>query len=195
MSAAIKRALKQSSCLTYLPLDLKALRACAFSGASFAGSRDQSSQLGVIILLCDAHNSCSIMRCSSWKRHRITRSALAAEAYAFVSALDFSFTLSYDIKRMIDRDAPALMLADSKCLFDTIATISGAQEKRLLIDIAALRESHANAEVTNAGHASSKRSLADGLTEKARSMHLENAMKSGKIDLQVNQWSMRGGSQ
>lgn len=123
------------------------------------------------------------MRCCSWKCDRIARSALAAEAHAFVSCFDFAFALKRDLKRIMDKTAPAHMLRDSKCLFDTITRLSGVTEKRLLIDISAMREACSKAEMSNVGHAPSEYNLADGLAKKTRSRASEEAMETGKLSL------------
>ena len=80
------------------------------------------------------------------------------------------------------------MFTDSKCLFDSMTRLTSATEKRLLIDIAALRQSYTRGELFNLGHVSSNYNLADPLTKKTRSTLLETAMMEGKLTHPVNQW-------
>ena len=56
-------------------------------------------------------------------------------------------------------------MTDSKSIFDTITKLSRVAEKRLIIDISALRQSYSSSEITNIGHVLSEFNLADALTK------------------------------
>ncbi len=79
-------------------------------------------------------------------------------------------------------------MTDSKSIFDTITKLSGVSEKRLMIDISALRQSYTKGEIANIGHVLSKFNIADGLTEKNKGNLLQMLLKTGKIDHPINIW-------
>ncbi len=57
------------------------------------------------------------------------------------------------------------MLTGPKGLFDTLSKSSITIEKRLMIDLETVRDSHANYEIFNLGFFRSKNNTADGLTK------------------------------
>jgi hypothetical protein len=56
-------------------------------------------------------------------------------------------------------------LTDSKQLYSTLRSHSCVREKRLMIDVAALREMHRRGDITRVGFVRSEYNLADGLTK------------------------------
>ncbi len=111
-----------------------------YADAAFANNADLSSQLGFIVLLKDKNDSQAIIHYGPWKCQHVTRSVLRAEVYAFSHCLDFVLVLTHDLSSMLGRKVSTVLFTDSKCLFDTITKLSTVAEKRLLIDIAAIRE-------------------------------------------------------
>ncbi len=83
----------------------------------------------------------------------------------------------------------SVVFTDSKCLFDTITKLSTVSEKRLLIDIAAIREAYTNGDLTNVAHVSSKFNLANVFTKaNADTTMLRELMKNGKIVHPIDKW-------
>ena len=76
----------------YYPLDLDTLHLRVYSDASFASNDDSTSQLGYIILLCDANDRCHVLSFSSKKSKRNVRSIMAGEIYALSAAFDHAIT-------------------------------------------------------------------------------------------------------
>lgn len=82
-----------------------------------------------------------------------------------------------------------LLFTDSKCLFDTITKLSTVSEKRLLIDIAAIREMYTKGELSNVAHVSSAYNIANVFTKaKADKTMLHQLMETGKLSHPINQW-------
>ena len=174
--------------LRFPKLDTSSVRICGFSDAAFANNRDLTSQLGMVILLCDKQSNCALIHYSSWKCSRVTRSVLAAETYAFAACFDFAYALQKDLHHILGFRSPIIMYTDSMSLFDTITRLTNLTEKRLLIDVTVLRESYSKAEIANIAHVSSQKNLADCLIKKVRSKELEKVMLLGKFDVVVNKW-------
>ena len=93
---------------------------------------------------------------------------------------------------MIGRKIKTAMFTDSKSLFDTITKLSTVSEKRLLIDIAAIRETYTNGDlsnVSNVAHVSSNYNIANVFTKNnADDSMLQDLMSSGKLKHPISQW-------
>lgn len=179
----------RSLVLTYPALDRATLRLHA--DASFATNKDQSSQIGYIILLCDGRGRAHVLSFSSRKSRRVVRSAMAGEVYAFTAALDEAFTIRYDLEELYRQRIPLLMLTDSKQLFDVVTRTSHPTEKRLLIDIAAAREAYNRQDLSNVGLVTSEDNMADGLTKTKPCAALDRLLYTGVDCTPVQQWIVR----
>ncbi len=159
------RKLKEPRKITLPKLDLASMQIVGYSDASFANNEDLTSQLGFIVILKDKFDKASIIHYGSWKCHRVTRSVLGAEIYAFSHCLDFTLALANDLFLILGRKVKTLMFTDSKCLFDTITKLTSISEKRLLIDVAAIREMYTSGDLSNVAHISSRHNLANVFTK------------------------------
>ena len=90
--------------------------------------------------MADANKNCCWLQWNSYKSFRITRSALVSEVYGLCDAVDIGISLSIALKQIKMRKLPVPMLTDSKKLLDTNKKSSHTSEKRLLIDLAAVRK-------------------------------------------------------
>jgi hypothetical protein len=179
--------------LLFQNLNTNTLRIVAYSDASFANNADLSSQLGFVIFLSDASRKCNVINYRSYKSRRVTRSVLVGEILAFADAFDCAYTLRKDIEQMLGRKVPLSLLTDSKSLFDIITNSSSTLEKRLIIDVAAARESYANEELTDIGLIRGEDNPSDAFTSDssaARKM-LETILASGSLDHPIVQWIYR----
>lgn len=174
----------------FLPeLDLASLYIVGYADAAFANNVDLSSQLGFIVLLKDKRNNAGIIHFGSWKCKRVTRSVLGAEIYAFSHCLDYALALSNELRSILGRKIQTILFTDSKCLFNTITKLPTVSEKRLLIEIAAIRETYTTGDLSNFAHVSSRHNLANVFTKaKADNTMLLNLMSSGNILHPVSQW-------
>lgn len=177
--------------LSYKPLDRTTLHLRVHADASFASNDDNSSQLGFIILLCDAADRCHVLAYSSKKSRRVVRSIMAGEVYAFANAFDEAFIIKHDLERVYKQRVPLTMLTDSKQLFDVITRASHTTEKRLMIDIAAAREAYNRNEITNVGLVKSANNLADGLTKPGFCQSLDDVLRTAMDQNPVEQWIIR----
>ena len=141
----------------------------------------------MVVLLVDKHNKSCVIHYASWKCRRVTRSVLAAEIYAFAACLDYCITLRHDLQSMISRPVPIEIFTDSKSLFDTITKLTWLSEKRLLIDVSAIRESYYAGDLDDVAHLSPEYNHADCLTEDKDSTLLRTLMTTGTLRHPVNQ--------
>ncbi len=128
--------------LVYRRINPESLVICVYADASFAGNVDHSSQIGMAIVLKDNDDNAALIHYGSWKCRRVTRSVLAAEVHAFTDCMDYVLALQHDLSSILDKKIPTVVYTYSKCLFDTITKVSSVSEKRLLINIASIREEY-----------------------------------------------------
>lgn len=192
LNALIKRAKAgRDLALCYPALERGALRLRVYADASFAGNPDLSSQLGFVILLCDTSGRSHVLSYGSRKCKRVVRSAMAAEVYALAAAMDEAFTLRYDLEMLYRRHVPLNLFTDSKQVFDVITRATHPTEKRLMIDVAALRESYNRHEISYLGLISTENNVADAMTKLRCGSALDCLLRTGVDATPVAQWVVR----
>lgn len=133
--------------LRFVKLDLHTLRLIIFTDSSFANNADHSSQIGFVILLADAHNRCNIIQWSSVKCRRITRSVLASELYAMANGFDAACIIKNTTDNIFNRPTPLIICIDSFSLYECLVKLGTIREKRLMIDISAIRQAYERREI------------------------------------------------
>ena len=122
-------------------LNKESMKIIVYSDASMANMDNAASQLGYIIFLCDEENRCAPISWSSRKSRRVARSTLTAETLAAVDAVDTAFVVKKILEEILARELPAITLkVDNKSLYDAVKTTNTLAEKRLMIDMTALRQ-------------------------------------------------------
>lgn len=188
----IVRHLKRHKLTIKFPkLDRKSLHIRAYADASHAGNMDLSSQLGIVVTLCDKNNQCSVIGYKSYKCRRITRSAIASECHALADAFDYAFMLKHDLEVLLQQPIPIQMLTDSKGLFDVIVKAGKTAERRLMIDIAACRQAYERHEIGDIAFTRSEYNLADCMTKIMHPAQLMNVMRTAHLEHPVEQWIIR----
>lgn len=172
-------------------LDTNSLHLKVFSDASFANNLDLSSQLGFIILMCDKNDDCNVIYFSSHKSRRIVRSVLGGEIYAFADAFDVAYIIKRDLELILERSVRLQMFTDSKSLFDIITKCSSTTEKRLLIDVKAVREAYEKFEVSDVGFVRTENNPADSFTKLKPNDALQRILSHNKSDFPIDQWIVR----
>ena len=161
---------------------MKVLKIFAFSDASFAGLEGGNSQLGYIILLGDISKRVAPISWSSKKAKRVCRSALTAETLAASEALDAAFVVKEMMEDVLHSDRVEIDLyTDSKSLYDTVRTSNVLADKRLMIDIAAIREMVDRKQI-EVHWVDTNEQLADGLTKAgANKQKLREVLSSAQL--------------
>ena len=137
----VKKVKRENICLKFKRLT-GPMRLIAYSDASYANLKDGSPQGGIIIFLADENGNVSPLYWSSPKLRRVCRSTLAAETSAALDATDLCIWLTHIINE-IDHQSllTTLVRTDNKSLSEVVYSTKAVEEKRLRVEIAALRES------------------------------------------------------
>ncbi|KAF1974004.1 hypothetical protein BU23DRAFT_579966 [Bimuria novae-zelandiae CBS 107.79] len=131
--------------LRYIPVNLIDAKLIVFVDGSFANNKDLSSQLGFILMLInestDVDNAfiiCgNVIHYSLTKCKRVTRSVLASKIYGIIIT-----------ERLSLPAVPLVVCTDSYSLYECLVKLGTTKEKRLIIDIMALRQSYERREIT-----------------------------------------------
>lgn len=181
-------------CLHYPKLDKTTLRIQCYSDASWANNEDGSSQMGYIIFLTDATGACQPITWSSHKSRRKNRSTLGSETMALADAFDVAYSLMHDMQRVMGQRVPITILTDSLSLFDVISKATTTLEKRLMIDIASVKEAYMKHELEKLGFIRSEHNPADAFTKVMKCKPLYDALE-GRLEHPIEQWIDRMGKQ
>ena len=160
---------------------LHGLKLIVYTDASLANLNGVDSCGGHIIFLSDSHNQCSTLAWHSGKLKRIARSTLAAESMALSDGIEEAMYLRKIIQFSIGGELPIIAVTDNKSLLQAINSTHLVQEKRLRIDISAIKEV-VESECVSVTWVPGVSQLADCLTKKGASPHsLINVITSGKL--------------
>jgi hypothetical protein len=144
--------------LTYVKLDLSSAKLYVFVDGSFANNKDLSSQIGFEVILANKTIKkdeftiySNLIHWSSTKSKRVTKSVLASEIYSIVAGTDISFAISSTLKiitKQLELPAiPTIVCTDSFLLYKCLVKLGTTKEKRLMIDIIAIRQSYERREL------------------------------------------------
>lgn len=89
--------------LRYGKLRYRTIPIRVYTDASFGTNDDLTSQLGYVVLLCDADNNCLLLDFSSKKCKRVVRSILGGDVYAFTEGFDCAYMIKHDLGKLYDK--------------------------------------------------------------------------------------------
>jgi hypothetical protein len=179
--------------LRYVKLDQSTLRLVVFTDASFANNKDLSSQIEYVICLADDTHA-NILHWSSIKCKRVTRSVLAAELYAMVHGFDVDSVLKSTLTKMLGLGPiPLILVIDFKSLYDCLVRLEITVEKRLMVDVMALRQSYERREITEVKWIDGSNNPADSMTKSGlkASSALKQVIDTNRIKLESSEWVER----
>ena len=137
----------------------------AYSDASYANLPDGGSQGGYVVFLANESERVSPITWTSRKLRRVCRSTITAETMATLDAIDVCAWLFHMFREVFDVEIrPTVIRTDNKSAYQAINSTTAVEEKRLRVDIAAIRECVRNNEVS-IEWVSKENQLADVLTK------------------------------
>jgi hypothetical protein len=190
--------------ITFSPLDLPTAKIFVFVDGSFANNRDLTSQLGFAIVLANEtavndRNEFTIngnlIHFSSTKSKRVTRSVLASEIYGMVTGVDMAYALASTIQMITSHlslpPIPTIVCTDSYSLYECLVKLGATKEKRLMIDIMALRQSYERRELHEIRWIHGDDNLADAFTKGTPNRSLEQFIDDNYTTIRVEGWVSR----
>jgi len=194
--------------LRFLPIDLATAKLFVFVDGSFANNHDLTSQLGFIMVLANERIveqpaadgesfelTGNIVHFSSTKCRRVTRSVLASEVYGMVAGADVAHAIGTTLAMITDRlklpRIPTILCTDSYSLYECLVKLGTTKEKRLMIDIMALRQSYERREIYEIRWIHGSDNPADGFTKSSPNNTLEELVSNGQLEIRMNGWVSR----
>lgn len=170
--------------VSFPPLDINSTQVVVYADSSFNNLDDGGSQGGQIVFLKDkSDRSCPI----SWRStrvRRVARSTLAAESLAFADGIDTASFVQHLAAefQMTKPNTPIVGITDSRSLYDAANTSTQVSDRRLRVEISAIRDTKEKGELEMVW-TSNDNQLADVLTKKGASPRtLLQAMSQGRIN-------------
>lgn len=185
--------------LRFIPLDLQTAKLFIFVDASFANNKDLSSQIGYIHVLANETEeneafiiNGNVTHYSSTKCRRVTRSILASELYAMVQGADVAIAIISTINMITEQlnlpNIPTVLCTDSLSLYECLVKLGTTKEKRLMIDIMALRESYERRELTEVRWIHGEDNPADAMTKSNPTKALQHLIDDNCLSIRVKGW-------
>ncbi|KAM4063623.1 hypothetical protein HRG_014061 [Hirsutella rhossiliensis] len=173
--------------LRFVPIGLEAAKVFVFTDGSFANNKDLSSQIGFVIIIATETNST--------KCKRVTRSVLASEIYGLASGFDLAYVVAGTINQITSRlglpQIPLVVCTDSYSLYECLVKLGTTTEKRLMIDIMALRQAYEQREITNIRWINGADNPADAMTKLSPNGALTRFVNDNEITIRLEGWVQR----
>jgi hypothetical protein len=185
--------------LRFVPLDLSTAKLMVFADGSFANNRDLSSQIGYVICLVNEEVTPenfsitgNLIHWQSAKCKRVTRSVLASEIYGLVNGFDLGYVLGETLRTVTARlhlpPIPLVVCTDSYSLYDCLVKLGSTTEKRLMIDLMALRQSYERREISEIRWINGKDNPADAMTKGTANESLEHLVSTNQLTVRLEAW-------
>ena len=194
--------------IKYIELDLACTKLFVFVDGSFANNKDMSSQIGYEIILANENMIPyednvfelvgNLIHYSSTKSKRVTRSVLASEIYGMVSGVDMAIAIGTTLQQITKQlnlpRIPTIICTDSYSLYECLVKLGTTKEKRLMIDIMALRQSYERRELTEIRWINGQDNPADAMTKGNPNKALEQFVETNHLVVRVEGWVDRENS-
>ena len=110
---------------------------------------------------------------------------------ALADGFDVAYSMRHDIERMTGKKIPLSVFTDSLSLFDVITKATLTAERRLMIDVAGVKEAYKTRDIHTIGFIRTQYNPADALTKVRPCGALDEVIKSGRLTHPVAQWIKR----
>lgn len=169
---------------------------------TFANNKDFSFQIGYEIILANETTGTeefdingNLIHYSSTKSKRVTRSVLASEIYGMVGGVDMALAINSTINMITDQlnfpKVPIIVCTDSYSLYECLVKLGTTKEKRLMIDIMALRQSYERRELAEIRWIKGQDNPADAMTKSNPNKALEKFLDTNHLRIRVEGWVKR----
>src|SRR5450755_111493 len=103
-------------------------------------------------------------------------------------AISISTTLNLIIRQLGIDAIPTVICTDSFSLYECMVKLSTTREKRLIVDIMAIRQSYKRRELSEIRWITSDSNPADAMTKSAANKALESLVSNNRLSVKVQGW-------
>lgn len=163
------------------------LKLVCYADASFANLCDEGSQAGNLIFLVGQNDKCNLLCWESKRIKRVVKSSLAAETLAASEGIDNAMYVASLISELwngsVDKKKiPIEVVTDNLSLHNALKSNKQITDKRLRVDLAAIKEMLSRKEISRVKWVEGKYQLADKLTKAgASSSKLLDVLNDGQL--------------
>ena len=171
----LNKAIRKLKCcnvkLSFQPVNIYKSTIVAFCDASFGSLPNGGSQGAFIIFLIDDDGLYSPLTWQSRRIRRVVKSTIAAECLAAIEAAEASVLIKTMLCEFCGSglDVDILIYCDNRNIVDCVKTCTSIQDKRLLIDIAVLRDMLSRKEISEIIWIPTDKQLSNCLTKQGAS--------------------------
>jgi hypothetical protein len=188
----------------FMPITLESAKLFVFVDGSFANNKDFSSQIGYVIVMANEEaigtDECkikgNIIHWSSIKCKWVTRSVLASELYAMVHGVDIAIAINTTLKMITKQigieEIPTIICTNSFSLYECMVKLGTTKEKRLMIDIMAIRQSYERQELSEIQWINGNDNPANAMTKGNPVKALQSLVDTNELVVRVEGWVQRG---
>ena len=137
----------------------------------------------------------NLVHWSSTKSKRVTRSVLASEIYGMVGGVDMAIAIGTTLQMITDQltlpTIPIIVCTDSYSLYECLVKLGTTKEKRLMIDIMALRQSYECRELFEIRWINGHDNPADAMTKSNPNKALEQFIETNTLRVRIEGWVQR----
>ena len=160
-----------------------------YSDASFNNLPKGGSQGAHMILLSDKNQQTAPIQWQSKRIKRVVKSTLAAECLALHDAVDNAFYLKNVVSELLKIDMEIHCFVDNNSLVDNVHSSTNVEDKRLVLDMNALKEMLEREELHSIRWVSGKRQISDVMTKSGASpLTLQQVLTTGKLCMDYGLW-------
>jgi hypothetical protein len=166
------RKLKEGMCRVSLPAlgDASCWKIVVFSDAAHANLCDGVGSVGAhIVMIVGEGGKCSVVSWHAAKIKRVVRSSLAAEALSLQEGIEDAMYIRHNMETLLDMhplSIPLHAIVDNKSLVEAVHSTRLVDDKRLRLDIGAVREALEKSEVTSVSWCPGAAQLANCMTKR-----------------------------
>lgn len=195
LNDSVKYAKRETSiALQYAPPDKSSVNLRVYTDASFVTNDGLASQLGIVLLLCDFGDNAHIIDYRSNKTRKVVRSTMGGEVAAFMEGFNHPFSFARDLQAVLGRIVLVYMYTDPKQLFDASTRGNQTTERRLMVEIMAVRQAYRRFETTAIRLVRGEDNQADELSKIKDKSALRRLFAKEKDHTKVVQWIERNGA-
>ena len=114
---------------------------------------------------------------------------LASEIYGMVKGVDMLITINTIIKMITKQlgfpSTPIIVCTDSYSLYECLVKLGTTKEKRLMINIIAIRQSYERRELTEIRQINRQDNLADAITKGTLNKALEKFIDTNELSVRI----------
>ncbi|KAK1993149.1 hypothetical protein LX36DRAFT_730585, partial [Colletotrichum falcatum] len=129
------------------------------------------------------------------KYKRVTRSILALEIYAIVTSANIAYTIGTTITIITNQlkmpPIPTILCTNLYSLYKCLVKLRTTKEKRLIINIMALRQSYKRREIYKIRWIQGDNNPVDAFTKATPNKALEGLILTRRLNIRMNGWVSR----